>query len=644
MSASRNVTARPTGVMRRLRGSDDGAALVVVVGSMLVLAMLAMTALAYTMSGQRFARYDQDYSAAMSAAQSGVDDFRSRLDSVDTYGLTVDCANVAWKGAMAPASNTCGWTMSTRTGWQPVQAGATGPKDAYFHYSVDASRKQSEGIVDLVVTGRANGVYRTIEARVGMGGSTDYVYYTDFESADPTNIQAYDDTATGTDKVACGSRGGSESGALYWYQGRESAECMEIQFISTDVLNGAVFSNDTIYSTGATFSKTFETSDTRCNNATANRNTWAANCLRFGRNVSSSATFGTSQPRYAIPKYLPDNSVQFKTNPGCHYYGATRVIFQADGKMRVWNKRSVNNNIPPVAIAAPGATTVPDCGSLDALNADDGALLPVPDEMVIYTQSTPNGFANRQCFKDEIGGLSGSRLPIGNFTGAAATGRNQSYTYDTNMLEPNKFCGKGNLYAEGVLNGRVTVSAEQSVIVTGDLVLAGGQVLSSDDMLGLVATNSVEVFRPRQVQVSSVEQCIAYDNRGRCTRTGYSWGSPSGESSVSGWPKRYASPGQSVTGGIMIAGSIQTLQHSFLVQKYNVGGNSGQLQVWGSIAQRWRGIVGQNGSTGMNGYSKLYMYDDRLVYSRPPYFPTWANAQWTLRYSGEITTPATVRN
>jgi hypothetical protein len=624
-------------VLARLRGDDEGAAMVIVVGSMLVLAMLALTALTYSLSGQRFARYDQDYAAAMSAAQSGVDEFISRMDSKDGYGIDVDCANPAWRGPMASSSNTCGWNNATAAGWAPVEAGATGPRDAAFHYAVDASKRITQGTVVLVATGRVNGVFRTVEATIGMGGSTDYVYYTDFESADPSNVQAYAQTAS-SPSVICGRNG--TTSARYWYTGRSSANpaCKEIQFISTDTLNGAVFSNDTIYSTGATFQQSFETADPKCQNATASSSTWASQCLRAG----SSATFGV-QPRYSSPKYLPDNSSAFATNPGCHYYGATRVVFQADGSMRVWNRKSVNGNRAPVAIDAPDGTR-PTCGSLDALDSGAGALVPVPDEMVIYASGS--GTANRQCFGGEIGGPSGKQLPIGSYTGAAATNTGQSYTYDTNMAETTKFCGQGNLYAEGILNGRVTISAEQSVIATGDLVLAGGQVATSDDMLGLVATNSVEVFHPRQVTVSSTRTCVSWDRWGNCNGNSYGWGSPSGESEVSGWPVRYRSPGESAnvpSDGILVAGSIQTLQHSFLVQKYNVGGSAGQLRVWGSIAQRWRGIVGENNNTGMNGYSKLYQYDSRLVFSRPPYFPTWANAQWSLRYSGEINTPANVR-
>ena len=76
-----------------------------------------------------------------------------------------------------------------------------------------------------------------------------------------------------------------------------------------------------------------------------------------------------------------------------------------------------------------------------------------------------------------------------------------------------------------------------------------------------------------------------------------------------------------------------------------MGGNQVTLLVNGSIAQRWRGIVGQGSYSGgaQNGYSKLYKYDTRLIYTRPPYFPTWANSKWEQRYSGEIKTPAGVK-
>jgi hypothetical protein len=89
-------------------------------------------------------------------------------------------------------------------------------------------------------------------------------------------------------------------------------------------------------------------------------------------------------------------------------------------------------------------------------------------------------------------------------------------------------------------------------------------------------------------------------------------------------------------GGVEIDGSIQTLQHSFFVQRYDVGSDMGNLTVWGSIAQRWRGIVGQSGGWNSSGYTKAYHYDKRLQYSSPPYFPQWVNASWSEQHGGEI--------
>ncbi len=632
--AGRVPDAGRGGLLRRIRGGDEaGSALVLVVGSMLILAMLAMTALSYTLSSQKLARYDQDYSAAMSAAQSGVEDFISRLNRKDVYTAKVDCDNTAWQGPMAPApANECGWNWTTPPGWLPVQPGETDPDAAWFHYAVDATRRDVEGTVVLTVTGRVNGVNRTIEVAVGKGGSTDYVYYTDFESADPQNVQAY--PPSGTTTQACGSISPAYA-PKYWYNGRQGEDCNEIQFISGDVLNGPVFTNDAIFSTGAKFEKGVETAYPTCEEAGTTTASWNSKCLRSGTGYTNSANFNSIKPKYHDPQYLEENAAAFRTYPGCHYYGSTRVIFNSNGTMTVWNKKVNNGNKEPVALAPPGGLA-PTCGSLDSLDSPTGATVPVPEEMVIYADSVAGTM--RQCYGGEIGGPLGRELPLGSYsstTPVTPAGSDETYTVDANMQEDSKYCQKGNLYVEGTLNGRVTLASAESIIATGDIVLAD----ALSDMLGLVATNSVDVFHPRVGTVTSVKSDPHCSRR--CT---YKWGDVSGEADVPSWPTRYTDPAAGAvnpTKGIQIAGSIQTLQHSFLVQKYDEGSSAGTLLVYGSIAQRWRGIVGTSG--GATGYLKSYQYDTRLTYSSPPYFPKWAKAQWALQYSGEITTPDAVR-
>lgn len=645
--------------LRRLRPrgpQDEGAALVLVVGSMLVLAMFAFVALSYTVAGQRLARRDQDYNAAMAAAQSGVEDFISRLNRSSSYGRTIDCTNAAWRGPTS-STNPCGWTATTPVGWQPVVSGATGAKDPVFHYTVGAYNGLN-GTYLLTSTGRVGTTYRTVEASVGRGASTDYVYYTDFESADPANVQAYNPTdyPNGVPSDICGKSGNTL--AKYWYNGRSAfnaasgPDCNEITFIGGDVLDGEVFTNDTILGTARngqkpTFLEQVFTADPKCKNAGASNASWEDYCLR----PNSVADFSGNKPKYDDPLYLKDNSGEFATAPGCHYFGATRIVFKAGtattpGRMTVWNRTSVNNGKVPVAVALPGTSTLPNCGSLADLDSPSGATVDVPNEMVVYVAAS--GGAARQCYKGEIGGASGRTLPLGEFTAAKTnpTGSGDSYKADTNMLETTKFCGEGNVYVEGVVQGRVTVAAAQSVVVTGDLVLAGGLSGNDRDMLGLVATNSVEVFHPRVGRIDAYRPCIAWHSNGSCRTQSSTWSwntaAPKDEAEVTGWPTRYVDPSTGVKTpdfGIQIAGSIQTLLHSFLVQKYNVGDDKGKLQVNGSIAQRWRGIVGR----GSDGYTKLYKYDTRLQYSRPPLFPEWANASWTMRYSGEISTPQAVR-
>ncbi|WP_454048521.1 hypothetical protein [Cellulomonas sp. Marseille-Q8402] len=626
------------GVLHRIarRRDDDGAALVVVVGSMLVLAMLAMTALAYTMSGQRFARYDQDYSAAMAAAQAGVDDFISRLNRDPGYGDLVDCSNESWKGPVTDA-NTCGWNASTEAGWLPVSPADESHDAAWFHVAVqNMAANKNKDAVDLLVTGRVQDVTRTVQATVGKGGSTDYVYYTDRESADPANTQAY---TAGVPHDYCGKT--SYEGSRLWWDGRSTiynnvgTRCQEIQFGDQDVLYGSVFSNDAILSVGGEFQGAFETAYPQCQNVTATVASWTSQCLRAG---SSSTTF-QSRPTYSEPRFLADTSAEFANHPGCHYYGSTRVVLSADGYMTVWNKKSVNGNTAPVAIGELGELP-PTCGSLDALDSAAGARVPVPDDMVIYVATAPDTVTKRQCYKDELGGPEGRTLPLGSYAAshASAPAAGASYTVDTNMTDETRYCGEGNLYIEGVLHGAVTAASAQSIIVTGDLVMKEGVGNSSGDMLGLVATNAVEVFHPRVGTVDAVKKTPS------CSwNCAYKWAEVSGIGETSGWPTRYIDPVEGKiwpTSGVQIAASIQTLQHSFYVQKYSEGPQKGELMVRGSIAQRWRGIVARQGTS---GYTKLYVYDDRLQSRWPPYFPKWVNAQFTLRVSGEVDTPDAIR-
>ncbi len=388
---------------------------------------------------------------------------------------------------------------------------------------------------------------------------------------------------------------------------------MEITFIGGDTLDGPAHTNDTPLMTNLSgvkpkFAGGMETSDPKCKNAVAGQPSTYGNCDRTG----NGADYGSSFPTYSDPKYLPDNSDEFQNYPGCQYRGATRIKFNANGTMTVWSKES---------------QTTAACGG----NNPFPATVNVPTDQVIYVKDGVSGL--HQCKSGEIG----DGLPLGTYNGPSSS--QYEYQYDLNMTEQTRYCGQGNAYVEGTLKGRVTLATSNTITVTGDLVLADG--IAGSDMLGLVACNSVGVFHP---WVDTWE--CKESNSSKCAKSSANYGWKNSPSEVSAWPHRYNDVDNGnapfPSNGIQISGSIQTLQHSFFVETYNRGSYQGKLYVRGSIAQKWRGVVGQGSAT--YGYLKDYRYDKRLKYASPPYFPQWTNAVWASNYTGEVPTPANIKS
>jgi hypothetical protein len=586
------------------RRDDEGFILLTVVMTMVMVTALVTAALAYSQASQKLSRGDQDYNAALAAAQAGVEDYIAHLNRNDNYARQnpfADCANVAIRGPKAPTPHNCPG-LTGAVGWQPINAGD--PNGPAFHYDVDASQLNSRGIIDVRATGRsrAGGETRTLQAAVGRGGSTDFLYYTDHEDADPDNKLSYPSGM----KPACynywwGKAPDAPSSVTAARSGTSSNNgCSEITFIGGDVFDGRVHTNDTplytkLSGVSPQFKEGVQTADPKCKLASrTNASTWM-NCDRNG----TSANFGSSYPQWAEPLYLPDNSAAFAAYPGCQYSGATRLIFNSDGTMKVWSRETT-----------PGTAA---CGG----DKPDGVTVPVPTDKVIYVKAAGT---KRQCLAQEIDGT----LPLGTYNGSNTQ---PSYTYDENMTLADQHCGQGNAYVQGTLKGRVTVATQNSIVVTGDVKLAGGA--NGSDLMGLVAANSVEVFHPI-VSTYDCETSVKPRKGGVETCTTYA--PAKNPTYPSGWPVDIAPV--SATAGVEINASIQTLQHSFFVQSFHRGSNLGKLTVIGSIAQKWRGAVGTGAGT--TGYFKDYRYDKRLKYSSPPYFPQFINAVWSSRATGEI--------
>lgn len=80
--------------------------------------------------------------------------------------------------------------------------------------------------------------------------------------------------------------------------------------------------------------------------------------------------------------------------------------------------------------------------------------------------------------------------------------------------------------------------------------------------------------------------------------------------------------------------AILTTAHSFIVNNYKCGEHIGNLNLWGTIAQFWRGPVGTGGTGAGTGYTKNYNYDERMASNTPPEFLSPSTTSWK---SGRVT-------
>lgn len=152
----------------------------------------------------------------------------------------------------------------------------------------------------------------------------------------------------------------------------------------------------------------------------------------------------------------------------------------------------------------------------------------------------------------------------------------------------------GSVYVRGSYSGKLTIAAQNDIIIDGNLTRTG------DGMLGLIADNFIRVYHPYSAQ----------EARNDC----------SGGNNGSGLAGS-SSPN-------VIEAAILAIQHSFIVDHYDCGSQGGTLTVNGAIAQKFRGAVGTTGNT---GYLKDYNYDTRLRYYSPPYFLDPVESAWNVQ-------------
>lgn len=568
--------------LRRRGAPDDGGfALLTVVISMFVLTLVVSVAMAYALQTQVGSRRDQDYHGAINAARSGIDDLLSRLNKDDSYWqkypgysanpANFDCTNLAWQRPW-PSGTPCGWGPGTAVGWTsvPGSAGAT------YHYDLDLSNSRAGGVVLVTATGKVRGVRRSVQSVLRHDGFGEFLYLTDYETIDPANEAVYGFNNT-TAQTKC---------AKHYWAGRDTAYCYDINFVGGDTVNGPLHSNDALLmygNPGTNFKGPVTTNWNACQGVTAPAQ-WP-NCYR--KNGTPAPTFQQGiawRGYYTIPtsvaslrQYVDSTKT---SSPGCLYTGPTRIVLNSNGTMKVWSNWSKTLN--------------PGCGNPAAAWPQT---VNVPNNNLIFVQDVPSGQT--------------SPAPV--FTGCAvgAIGDSLPVNKDYNNTLRESQCNLGTAYVEGTLQGKLTITADNNIIITDDLRYAGGA--NGIDALGLIASNSVKIYHP--VECKALYAPTNYCYKGTEIKR----------------PK-----GTDFENPILYA-AILTLSHSFSVQSYQLGRQLGALSMYGSFAQRYRGPVGSfGGAAGDTGYLKNYTYDTRLKYAPPPFFLNPVASAWGSKTFGEI--------
>ncbi len=202
-------------------------------------------------------------------------------------------------------------------------------------------------------------------------------------------------------------------------------------------------------------------------------------------------------------------------------------------------------------------------------------------------------------------------------------GREYEYKFDRNY---------GNVFVCGQLSGKLTIAAANDVIINGhdpcdwrhpdvinnlndntypgvtysstgcEQVFSGGDwqrtkvTGTGDDMLGLVADQRMRIIHYNWPSQSEAR---------------WNWG---GSSRIDVAPD-----------DIYVYAALFVRQYSYGFEYAKIGSDKDEINLVGSITQRYRGFVGTTGGT---GYNKIYSHDPRMLYDAPPYFVEPANTGW----------------
>ncbi|RKS77756.1 hypothetical protein CLV35_1454 [Motilibacter peucedani] len=643
--------------IRAARQGDGGFVLVTVLITAAILSVLVTISLDTAIAQTRISRSDQDYSLALSAAEAGVDDYLSYLNNNDSYYEAAHPENTALYTTTAPAL--AAWPRV------PGSSGAGGPRFVYQvgdgipAHAVDAVNQT--GSFTLTVKGFAGGTLksdgtlsggrtRTLRIQLRRPHFTDYVYFSDVEVNDPYSPYKYR-----TNSDAQRATTASNCAHYAWVtpaqavpndphvQVRNAApSCATIGWTNNDIVRGPFHTNDLPQVAGGIFQDRAEAgcpgTATDASGATVTSGCGTKNSSGVWTNYSGSGgTFaqGGMIAKGTLPLPLSNTDILKQAqqpNQGCLYTGPTRIILHG----------STYDAYTSTAVGSDGverplsrATNGPACGTFTKTSQGYWAALnvPIPANGVVYVQNLPAApsdpnYTDPSTLRTAYPYLTaphplavpqGSTYRVSNSPPVNGTySDTQGNQWPLPGDQTKYSASAGDAFVEGTLDGRLTIATAGDIIITGDTVYNDASA-TSDDLLGLVAQNSVWNYHP----VNTANP-------------------PSG-ATLAGEQYEMCPASLKCMKNVTINGAVMSVTHGYGTQWPDNGSDLGIIHLTGSLTQEWRNNVGGGDSTkagaftsAHQGYGKDYRYDTRLNFRQPPFFLKPTVSQWTVRSWSEL--------
>jgi hypothetical protein len=600
---------------------DEGQALIIVMGILLALTLFAFSLVTIVTNRENATFNNIQYHQAQAAAQFGMAEFFTFLNFYPSL------------------PNTC-YTTSLCTN----KLGVPNTTDEYFELSVNPYPCSGNPCITHVTsTGYVGGARASTTVTLSRGANAylQFIYYTNYETADPADSEVFCGFGCGpgglpysdTNSSQCRNNGLPSSGCgaqqlcpyhVYdknKYTGKRgpdyNAGCLQIEFGQNDVINGPLFTNDDATICQATFNSTVQTGDPNSSDSPFYKNP--------GCGPPNFSNGGFQETQFVPPPPANNNSTKiFAQLSGCAYFGPTLVTLHTNDTATIISPDTKSFpggffSSQSGACGTPGPASSGGC--LDTVSgctinlAATGCGYSVCFDGVIYVENSPTSSTDPNYWSETVSG--------GVITSSAPTCNNQPFSLQIGQEAvaansvPNTNpanCLAGDLLIQGdpnatttayvapnttqsvfgAFNADLTASAQNNVIIVGNLAYGNGLSSNSSDDLGLVANNFIEVNNP-----TNVNSCSPNSNY-------------------------YISPLGQYIPNLVVDAALLAGQHSFTPINWSTNtvcnpGASGFLNITGSIAQDFRGIVAYVGQTGWN---KDYIWDSRLVQYPPPYFPT----------------------